>query len=174
MDWNSPITNHDFDPPLKLNSFFKRSAKMVGGSEKHQNSCVFEKSSNKVVKITAEVHCIVGLITSCFVPPPSFILIMAGSQVLKPDYLKWQENLAVQVSRHFYVRKIFLLTIGNAYYVRYLLAADTKTDRATWIDSLNEALRDGRAWTMTEDRPLYPDLSRLHNQDVYMCSKDTK
>ena len=61
---------------------------MVDGSEKHQNSRVFEKSSNKGVKITAEVHCIVGSITSCFVPPPSFILIMAGSQVLKPDYLK--------------------------------------------------------------------------------------
>ena len=84
-------------------------------------------------------------------------------------------SLTVQVSIHFYVWKIFhVLTIGNAYYFRYLLAADTKTDRATWIDSLNEALRDGRAWTMTENRPLYPDLSRLHNQDVYMCSKDTE
>ena len=67
---------------------------MVDGSKKHQNSCVFEKSSNKVVEISVEVHCIVGSITSCFVYPPSFILIMAGSQVLKPDYLKWQENLA--------------------------------------------------------------------------------
>ena len=83
-------------------------------------------------------------------------------------------SLTAQLSRHFYVQKIFHLTVGNAYNVRYLLAADTKTDRATWIDSLNEALRDGRAWTMTEDRPLYPDLSRLHNQDVYMCSKDTE
>jgi len=55
--------------------------------------------------------------------------------------------------------------------VRYLLAADTKSDRATWIDSLNEALRDGRAWTINEKSPLYPDLSRVHNQDVYMCSK---
>lgn len=61
---------------------------MVDGSEKHHNSRVFEKNSDKVVKITAEVHCIVGSITSCFVPPPSFILMMAGSQVLKPDYLK--------------------------------------------------------------------------------------
>ena len=83
-------------------------------------------------------------------------------------------SLTVQVSSHFYVLNIFHLTIGNPYYVRYLLAADTKTDRATWIDSLNEALRDGRAWTVTENRPLYPDLSRLHNQDVYMCSKDTE
>lgn len=58
---------------------------MVDGSEKHQNSRVFE---NKVVEITVEVYCIVGSITSCFVHPPSFILIMAGSQVLKPDYLK--------------------------------------------------------------------------------------
>jgi len=56
--------------------------------------------------------------------------------------------------------------------VKYLLAADTKTDRATWIDSLNEALRDGRAWTGGENKPLYPDLSRMHNEDVYMCSKD--
>ena len=39
---------------------------MVDGSEKHkhQNSHVFEKSSNKVVEITVEVHCIVGSITS--------------------------------------------------------------------------------------------------------------
>ncbi|XP_078365019.1 uncharacterized protein LOC144649406 [Oculina patagonica] len=55
--------------------------------------------------------------------------------------------------------------------VKYLLAADTKADRATWIDSLNEALRDGRAWSVDEKKPLYPDLSRMHNQDVYMCSK---
>jgi len=54
------------------------------------------------------------------------------------------------------------------------LAADTKADRATWIDSLNEALRDGRAWSMDEEKPLYPDLSRLHNQDVYMISKDAE
>jgi len=58
--------------------------------------------------------------------------------------------------------------------VKYLLAADTKADRATWIDSLNEALRDGRAWIVDEKKPLYPDLSRLHNQDVYMCSKDAE
>lgn len=55
--------------------------------------------------------------------------------------------------------------------IRYLLAADTKADRATWIDSLNEALRDSRAWLVDEKKPLYPDLSRMHNQDVYMCSK---
>lgn len=54
---------------------------------------------------------------------------------------------------------------------RYLLAADTKADRATWIDSLNDALRDGRAWSVDPKKTLYPDLSRLHNQDVYMCSK---
>jgi len=54
------------------------------------------------------------------------------------------------------------------------LAADTKADRATWIDSLNEALRDGRAWIVDEKKPLYPDLSHLHNQDVYMCSKDAE
>lgn len=57
--------------------------------------------------------------------------------------------------------------------VKYLLAADTKSDRATWIDSLNEALRDGRAWTGKDNEAPYPDLSRLHNQDVYMCSKAT-
>ena len=59
------------------------------------------------------------------------------------------------------------------YCIRYLLAADTKSDRATWIDSLNEALRDGRAWTGKDNEAPYPDLSRLHNQDVYMCSKAT-
>lgn len=58
--------------------------------------------------------------------------------------------------------------------VKYLLAADTKTDRGTWIDSLNEALRDGRAWSVNGEKTLYPDLSRLHNQDVYMCSKDAR
>ncbi|XP_068722364.1 anillin-like isoform X2 [Montipora capricornis] len=58
--------------------------------------------------------------------------------------------------------------------VKYLLAADTKSDRATWIDSLNEALRDGRAWTVNGKSLLYPDLSRIHNQDVYMCSKNSK
>ena len=46
-------------------------------------------------------------------------------------------------------------------------------DRATWIDSLNEALGDGRAWTGKDKEALYPDLSHLHNQDVYMCSKAT-
>lgn len=59
-------------------------------------------------------------------------------------------------------------------FFRYLLAADTKSDRATWIDSLNEALRDGRAWKINEKSPLYPDLSRMHNQDVYMCSKQNQ
>ena len=69
---------------------------MVDSSEKHkhQNSRVFEKSSNQVVEITAEVHCIIGSITSRFVHPPSFMLIIAGSQVFKPDSLKWLENLA--------------------------------------------------------------------------------
>ena len=38
------------------------------------------------------------------------------------------------------------------------MAADTKMDRATWIDSLNEALRDGRAWTGKDKEALYPDL----------------
>ena len=46
-------------------------------------------------------------------------------------------------------------------------------DRATWIDSLNEALRDGHAWTGKDKEALYPDLSHLHSQDVYMCSKAT-
>lgn len=73
---------------------------MVDGSEKHkhQNSHVFEKSGwrviERVVKITVEVHCIVGSITSRFVHPPSFTLIMAGLQFFKPDSLKWLENLA--------------------------------------------------------------------------------
>ena len=54
------------------------------------------------------------------------------------------------------------------------MAADTKADRGTWLDSLNDARRDGRAWSVDGKKALYPDLSRLHNQDVYMCSKDAR
>ncbi|EDO46005.1 predicted protein [Nematostella vectensis] len=48
---------------------------------------------------------------------------------------------------------------GDNNSIKYLLAADTKADKVTWLDSLNEALKDYKAWSDCHKRVLYPDLA---------------
>ncbi|XP_031572487.1 anillin-like [Actinia tenebrosa] len=45
--------------------------------------------------------------------------------------------------------------------VKFLLACDTKEDRITWVNCLNDAMCDMKAWTKSNKGPLYPELGHV-------------
>jgi hypothetical protein len=53
-------------------------------------------------------------------------------------------------------------------FFRFLLACDTKEDRVTWVNCLNEALCDMKAWTNRNKGPLYPELGHVGDKNVHM------